>query len=620
MELAYIFLKNYRVIKDQGFNLSSNYNVLFDSKKSKLSVFNSNNFNGFYGKNIRNLKCIVGQNGAGKTSLLNFIKEKLALPIGMLDELDDCLLVFIDTDQQLIQILWNGVPIKKKDIECEINFDVKISTISDALEQVNGSGDLDKAKYENAVLSLVQDFKQTSFLYMSNIFDGRQEIDYGPKQLPFVYNKSANFLLKKETDGTSTYTNGETLKNIKLILNAKEDIPSFKLPGKISIQLKDILVRDFFSKEVRRQLGTLKNEIVSSLSEKSRGKGSSQEKFRFFVNSYMLLQMDPFLDDDTRGIIEKELSASAGYPNWKRINKTIKEGAQKFREVKRGEYILLNSNSWPHLTNEYISFIELLDFAFNEKSDLKLFNFSIQLNSDNEQILNDIIEKSQISAILGYNVLHFSWHELSSGETMLLRLFSNLYEFAEELKKEGVPNMKLFFLLDEVETYFHPEWQRKLIRILLAFIEKYFSDYKIDLVLTTHSPLLLSDFLKSDVIFMKKEKESVLVLQTLNDKKETFASNIHMLLANSFFMENGLIGEFAVDKINSLIDFLESKQASDEKWDRDQAYKMIEKVGEPLIKEDLTELYLRKFYDEQNILKEIERLKNILEKGKNDSN
>jgi hypothetical protein len=209
---------------------------------------------------------------------------------------------------------------------------------------------------------------------------------------------------------------------------------------------------------------------------------------------------------------------------------------------------------------------------------------------------------------------------LSSGETMLLRLFSNLYEFAEELKKEGVPNMKLFFLLDEVETYFHPEWQRKLIRILLAFIEKYFSDYKIDLVLTTHSPLLLSDFLKSDVIFMKKEKESVLVLQTLNDKKETFASNIHMLLANSFFMENGLIGEFAVDKINSLIDFLESKQASDEKWDRDQAYKMIEKVGEPLIKEDLTELYLRKFYDEQNILKEIERLKNILEKGKNDSN
>ena len=73
-----------------------------------------------------------------------------------------------------------------------------------------------------------------------------------------------------------------------------------------------------------------------------------------------------------------------------------------------------------------------------------------------------------------------------------------------------------------------------------------------------------------------------------------FGANINDVLQQSFYLENGFVGEFAQRKINSLVDYLQKGTHKDE-WDLDSSGYFIENiVGEPIIKGLLLELLAEK--------------------------
>ena len=51
---------------------------------------------------------------------------------------------------------------------------------------------------------------------------------------------------------------------------------------------------------------------------------------------------------------------------------------------------------------------------------------------------------------------------------------------------------QVVFLIDEIESHLHPKWQRVIIRALLAVMNSLTSDAEVQLIVTTHSPLLLA--------------------------------------------------------------------------------------------------------------------------------
>ena len=90
MELVYLWVEKYKNIQKQGFNFSPNFDVKFTpvyedeklSEKSELKITPKENpLKDFFGKDI-NVTAIVGENGSGKSSLLNIfleiIEEKIA--------------------------------------------------------------------------------------------------------------------------------------------------------------------------------------------------------------------------------------------------------------------------------------------------------------------------------------------------------------------------------------------------------------------------------------------------------------------------------------------------------------------------------------------------------------
>ena len=139
---------------------------------------------------------------------------------------------------------------------------------------------------------------------------------------------------------------------------------------------------------------------------------------------------------------------------------------------------------------------------------------------------------------------------------------------------------------------------------------------KINLFFLTHSPFIISDLPKENIIFLDKDENGKCkVVDGLNEKKETFGANIHTLLSDSFFMEDGFIGKFAESKIDEIIKYLNGEKI--ENMNDEKAQKIINIIGEPILKKELQRILdskkLEKINEIDEVKKEIEFLKHRLE-------
>ncbi len=202
---------------------------------------------------------------------------------------------------------------------------------------------------------------------------------------------------------------------------------------------------------------------------------------------------------------------------------------------------------------------------------------------------------------------------LSSGEQHLLHsIQSILYHILNINSVWGSKTQKIKYqyinvILDEIELYFHPEFQR----IFLFELRNKIKNLKINnikgfnIIFCTHSPFILSDIPKECTLKLDEGEIKP------SFKENTFGANIHDLLDDDFYLSNGFMGEFAKNRILSLISYLdreneEKKIFENYSWNKENSLEFINIVGEPILQSTLRELYYKKYNDE--IDKEIERL------------
>lgn len=166
---------------------------------------------------------------------------------------------------------------------------------------------------------------------------------------------------------------------------------------------------------------------------------------------------------------------------------------------------------------------------------------------------------------------------LSFGEKSLLSFFSSIYEFTLNRYYHERRKGNYLLLLDETDLGFHPLWKRKFISALVKVLPLLFSLMEYDIkdlsgkkevkknpnfqiIISTHDPLTLSDIPNSHITYLNKIEERTVVLNQNEKPKHSFGANITDLLANSFFIGNGLLGDFAKDKITKTIQWLNFKK------------------------------------------------------------
>jgi predicted ATPase len=186
----------------------------------------------------------------------------------------------------------------------------------------------------------------------------------------------------------------------------------------------------------------------------------------------------------------------------------------------------------------------------------------------------------------------FKLSELSSGEQqIILNLSSISYHLHniqsihdEDEKRFKYENINVF--LDEIELYYHPNSQRKMIKEIIDSIKEvplFDKGIKaVNILFSTHSPFILSDIPSSNILHLDNGLP-------IERNEQTFGSNINDLLADSFFME-AVIGQFAEEKISSIIENIKQKKKSIE----DDA--IINLIGDSFLKTGI-EQFKKDSYD-----------------------
>jgi len=193
------------------------------------------------------------------------------------------------------------------------------------------------------------------------------------------------------------------------------------------------------------------------------------------------------------------------------------------------------------------------------------------------------------------------FNQLSSGEKQNiyslnsiiyhLKNIDSVHKNKHENSANGIVEYdSINLIFDEFELYYHPEFQKNIISDLLTFIKR--ANYKyianINMLFLTHSPFVLSDIPIQNVLLLNVDSKSGKTTQ-VKRKNQTFGANIHDLLADSFFLNNTLIGKHADKKITSLIKSIGEGKKSQEDT------KLLNLIGDTFLKSSIQQF--EKEYD-----------------------
>ncbi len=172
----------------------------------------------------------------------------------------------------------------------------------------------------------------------------------------------------------------------------------------------------------------------------------------------------------------------------------------------------------------------------------------------------DLVKRSvferEYSYVLKY--IDIGGLRLASGERALLNFFSwmHLVPYFNFISNDVEESLRdnVLLLIDEIDLYCHPLWQQNLLCYLIEEVSAQYSGKNVQIIFTTHSPVVLSDMPLSNVIFLKRENNKCCIDEE-RYHEETFGANIYKLFNDAFFLgKKGQMGEFAKRKIKDIID------------------------------------------------------------------
>ena len=213
---------------------------------------------------------------------------------------------------------------------------------------------------------------------------------------------------------------------------------------------------------------------------------------------------------------------------------------------------------------------------------------------------------------------NFSFTSMSSGERQLMYSLSAILYHVQNLESVEDDACRVSYkhvnlVLDEVELYSHPEYQRTFIADLLdrlSWLKIGYPIKSINILLVTHSPFILSDIPKNNILYLK-DGEAV---TNTDSFVNTLGANVNDILHQSFFLENGFMGENIQRNIQSLIRFLRSDDTETFEWNIGLATKFIDTLGDEVVVSQLRQLLAKKQMKDKYsyrswLEQELERLK-----------
>lgn len=536
----------------------------------------------FWGTDILEINLLVGENGSGKTTIMRLL----------------C--------QWVCQLSERKLPAETGILTFEEDGDFKYIAFSNGVE-LSVTSQIPKMEFgENGSFS--DFFQDIRLIYCSNTMTEVKINDYNifeDYSLPFRIREANRHGHALGEDITGNYECYEFNRQINVALNDKEFPIDY-----ILLEIQEY-PSDIFESLLLNHQGDLRKELMEIVEEGKacdRYKESSRvnflkEKFLycFFTDILVkLLKWGEKYGDAQKNFVEDALYDLAGglfriYHLKQTVPDKIKHFLNELLQVCRSS---CDKSSYKDAYEIYwgksYNYVEKVITFIADENNLDFLNGWIS-----EEIIEKVNEKKYVwkmnlkehtaSFRHFWEIYHqadsyvenirFSW-DASSGQKNWAQLFSVLKSSEVKSNREQNRGEYIWYLIDEPDNTFHPEWERKLVDEIVKTLND--GCGKKQVWLSTHSPIMLSDMPGQAVTCLKNvpggKKEVV------QAKKNTFGQNIYVLYDDAFFLQNGVIGEFASKKIIEAVVGLEEieRNLMEKGVEKRNIQKEYEKISEKI--------------------------------------
>lgn len=567
LELLFLYVQDYKLFQNKEINLNPRYIFDYSPCSKSLNINKNKNFIDLFGKNI-NLKVFCGENGTGKTTILEFIKNMdMISPSKGFIVLKDKNNKFITTKRSL------NISFNNKEYCCnsvmDSNFTIK-SLINDNQERWNPDLYCTKRNiYEN--------YAQYPDLYNKY---SKQPLFNGFELRFFNFEKNIEKILHKFLD------------SIKLAINEIE--PSelyryFRLYPLQYIVLSQAEI-EFFDRYSQRIEDDTLTEGISAVDVEN----SLQQAFLNYSSEIGLKEKTiNNLNDELIGYIYNHLNIVQSENS---LHKEISEDSFfKGYDTKKYDYQ------------------DLLE----DVNDCLLFIFQSIIPQGDCFKMNMVFDRDVHKHI---NLLYFKPYnlvgekrvypeDLSVGEYARLKMITDLITLLNDKSEETS-----ILLNDEIDAHMHPGWAKDYLYEYIGTInnDKHpkpkIMHKKLNIIMTTHSPFILSDVTNDYVEYLEKQGNCGYIREK-HPIQNTFAGNILQMFADNFFLDSTM-GKYSKTILQEIVTFLSNGELYLQPlflkpyFSRDKKLKLckmvIDSVGDEILKKMLQEKYERFIKNEKN--------------------
>lgn len=626
--LRCMYVDDFCGIKEESFNFSIERRYMI--KKGEISRKSDEEIKGFpkdfWGDNVSAVTLFIGENGAGKTTLMRLlIKWLCQLSAGHFPQEKGAFVISVNGKDKLIAFD------AEKHWPVDTNKNTKIECMQDINEIQKMLGDVRLAYYTDTMTDLE----------LGDMLE--------PEELDFLRDDS---LITRLSNSIKSRYAVKSIKNcikredferqMKLFLDRKEkrdNLPEFPIRYMkfTAIKAGD---KESFKEVLDGNVNLIKeaaalwdNVFAADLNQNTPDIARTLLWALFSGTIISLLQWERTLPNLEKRIVTKSVRESlrayirAGNGDWKDVfghffTNMFCDCEKEFRNIHRIEEFCI---MWDSTVDKITNFLDTLkkledgeflkkwtpfentqnawEFRledFNEKDKNKDGNKHTTLIQDWKDLWGHYLAVADLMP-----ECRFDWKYASSGQKNQSNLYINLLNIVNAYK--DTKTNELWVLLDEPDNAFHPDWKRRIIQDLLEICSN--CQINFQLLISTHSPIMLSDVPKQAAIFLKTvgEKEDD---KTIEKKKQidpeynSFGQQIYTLFNDAFFMEQGIIGAFADTKIGEVYKQLYeiekglSERKNPEKsilegyeCDLRKCKCIIQLIDEPLLKGHLSQSY-----------------------------
>ena len=641
MELIYVYIDKYRNYKEVELPLSGRFDVKYDKLENMIFINRNEQYQDIYPSYIKNINAVVGRNSVGKTNLLDLIGMKI-------DDRNKNNAEYRIVLKKKNKIGYRYPDDVEKEIQYAEYFLIYYLGIDDSGEELfcfEGNCISSSAKIVN---NTIPDF---------NYFDSK-----GWFSVACYYHKG-----KFEYKYDMNIKKGEyELKNLRIYgdyRGEQDKLAIISFRENYNPEIYDhisLKPQDDYKIAIPRRIAKLKSNLwinkikvlLYFLQEKYNGKADmfSDKEYTLKIKYY-----SPYIDKEH--MFFQEIYTTID-DKWRYKCKVIEDfikyiyavqlSSVEKERVKSVKLIENEINTYEDVIQYYISILEhLIDYI---DGDAKRFFFSefnnfvsvldnryikitsesidIVLNKDTqlkniEKVIDVLLDRDYKNSEFEEMFAMFSGFfepilkELSDSETNNLGIYASVMEQIDNrLFSDG--KEKFILIFDEPEINMHPELARNFINDIVKFLGAFADDRCFQIIISTHSPFILSDILSCNTLFLEKDSNGMCKVQQPNIS--IFSANIHDMLCDGFFMEY-TIGEYSRKILDDVIDNLfDEKIENDEKMSPEKIKYIISNVGEPILKAKLQNEFDKKYLSDTSEISEDEIITRIRETCKMNSN